>query len=182
MPYVVAAVVFVGALAGLNLLLTLGVVKRLREHTALLANGAGTSHGDDLDLIPVGEQIGDFVATTVNGERLARQQPGGDRLVGFLKPGCGPCEELMPEFIRLAGEMPGGQERVLAVVVGSGGEAAPLVAQLSGVARVAVELLDGPLCRAFRVDAFPTYILIDAAGTVRGASYRPSQLPVPQPT
>ena len=37
MPIVIAAVTIVGVLCVLDLLLTFGVIRRLREHTAMLA-------------------------------------------------------------------------------------------------------------------------------------------------
>lgn len=181
MPYVVAAVVFVGALSCLNLLLVLGVVKRLREHSALLAGGAGGSHAGDLDLIPAGERVGAFRATALDGVPVTRDGTDGERLVGFIKPGCAPCEEHMPAFIDLARGVPGGREQVLAVVVGTSEEAAPLIAQLSPVAQVVIELPDGPLGTAFQVHGYPSYYLLDGSGTVLGAAYRPGQLPVTQP-
>ncbi|MEU8607222.1 TlpA disulfide reductase family protein [Actinoplanes sp. NPDC048791] len=180
MPYVVSAVVFVGALSCLNLLLVLGVVKRLREHSALLAGGAG-AHAGDLDLMPAGERVGAYRATAVDGAPVTRDDTAGEQLVAFVKPGCAPCEEHMPTFIELAGKVTGGREQVLAVVVGTDEEAAPLLDRLSPVARVVIELPDGPLCRAFQVHGYPSYFLLDGSGTVLGAAYRPGQLPVTQP-
>ena len=69
MPVVLAALVIVGMLCALNLILTLGVIKRLREHAALLAGGPPT--------IAVGEAIGEFSARTVQGG--ARWQGAGRR-------------------------------------------------------------------------------------------------------
>jgi thiol-disulfide isomerase/thioredoxin len=178
MPYLLAAVVLLGAITGLNLLLTLGVIRRLRTHTAMLAGGGPAA---ELDLLPTGERIGGFEATAVDGEPAGRDALTGDTLVGFLKPACGPCEERMPEFLRLAEAMPGGRRRVLAVVAGTAEEAAPLLAQLSPVARVVVELVDGPVTRAFGVHGYPTYYVVDGAGTVRSGGYQPDQLLVPAP-
>jgi thiol-disulfide isomerase/thioredoxin len=178
MPYLLAAVVLLGTMTGVNLLLLLGVIRRLRTHTAMLAAGSG-GPAAGTDLLPAGERIARFEAVAVDGEPVGRDTLTGDTLVGFMKPACGPCEERMPEFLRLAAATPGGRERVLAVVAGTAEEAAPLLAQLSPVARVVVELFDGPVTRAFGVHGYPTYYLVDGAGTVRSGGYRPDRLMVP---
>ncbi|HET6856330.1 MAG TPA: hypothetical protein VFH94_04445, partial [Streptomyces sp.] len=63
MPFVIATVVLVGLLCTLDLVLTVGVIKRLREHTELLAKQGGGR----MSLGP-GDEVGAFSATTVDGE------------------------------------------------------------------------------------------------------------------
>ncbi len=76
MPVVLAALVIVGMLCALNLILTLGVIKRLREHAALLAGGPPT--------IAVGEAIGEFSVRTVHGDPLSDRSLGDETLVAFV--------------------------------------------------------------------------------------------------
>jgi hypothetical protein len=54
-----AAVVIVGEIAMLNLLLTFGVIRRLRGHNDLLAGGAGAARGVPT-MIGVGKSIAPF--------------------------------------------------------------------------------------------------------------------------
>ncbi|MFL6076545.1 MAG: TlpA disulfide reductase family protein [Mycobacteriales bacterium] len=163
MPYLIAALVLVGLLCVFQLVLTVGVIKRLREHTALLS-GANTPPRPPA--VKVGEEVGPFATTTVSDEPVSRDGLlSGDTLVGFFTLGCEPCAKRLPEFVEYARALPGGRDRVLATVVTDDpAKAAAYVADLSPVARVMVEDSDGPLTSAFRVSAFPTVVTV-APGT-----------------
>lgn len=164
MPFLTAAVVLVGALGALNLVLVLGMVKRLREHSALLTGRRGAPSAD----LEVGTRIGEFETVTEAAEPLTRASltEAGDLLVAFLSPGCAPCVEKLPGFVAHARSLPGGRRRVLAVVVGEPGEAAAFAAPLGPVAQVVVEEPNGALSRAFGVHSYPTLLRIgpDAEG------------------
>ncbi|MGK5545642.1 TlpA disulfide reductase family protein [Streptomyces sp. URMC 127] len=155
MGVLAAAIVLVGLVCTLDLVLTLGVVKRLREHTEELArlNGVGKA-----PVIAVGEAVGDFLATTVDGESLTDDSLTGDTLVAFFSPTCEPCKAKMPKFVEYARALPGGRNQVVATVVGDAEEAAAFVHELSPVARVVVEGHEGALSRAFRAEAYPTVL------------------------
>ncbi|MFD2417284.1 TlpA family protein disulfide reductase [Amycolatopsis pigmentata] len=155
MTVLVAAVILIGLLCGLDLLLTLGVVKRLRQHTELLSGGAGVVSTTDL---AVGDPVGAFQTSTVDGERLDDRTLAGTSVVAFFSPDCGPCKEKMPKFVEFAATMP--RDRVLAVVAATPEEAAPAVAALAPVARVVVEGPDGPLGAAFQVNGYPTILAV----------------------
>src|SRR6266508_1061488 len=118
MALLVAAVTVVGALGVVNLIFSLGVIRRLREHTEILDRLAagGGAQGESVMLRP-GETVGDFVATTMDGERVSRGALVGSTLVGFFSPDCAPCEERLPEFVDHAEHHPGGRRQVLAVIV-----------------------------------------------------------------
>lgn len=171
--------VLLGAVTALNLLLILGVVRRLRVHTAMLTAGGGPAAPPGL--IPAGERVGGFAATTVGGEPVSRDALAGDTVVGFMKPGCPPCEENLPGFLRLAAATPGGRHRVLAVVAGTAAEAAPLVARLSPAAQVLLDAEEGPVARAFEVHGYPAYYVVGETGIVRSAAYRPQQISIAAP-
>ncbi|MGK5545357.1 TlpA family protein disulfide reductase [Streptomyces sp. URMC 127] len=160
MPVLIAAVVLVGLLCTLDLILTLGVIKRLREHTALMSKMAETSPPGRPPVIKVGEEVGEFSAVTVDGEVLTRASLSGDTLVAFFSPSCGPCHEMLPKFAEYARTVPGGREQVLAVVVGTPGRAEGQVAGLASVARVVVQDTDTALTDAFQVFGFPTLLQV----------------------
>ena len=159
MAYLVAAVVLVGAIATVNLLLTVGVVRRLREHTAELAARRDDPAGPAG--LPVGAPVGEFAATGVSGRPVTRAMLDRPALVGFFSPGCAPCKEKLPDFVAQAARRPGGPDAVLAVVVGDPAEAAESVAALRPVATVVVEPEDGPLQWAFAIGGFPTFVLVE---------------------
>ncbi|GIH73964.1 TlpA family protein disulfide reductase [Planobispora longispora] len=176
MTYLTAAVVFVGLLCLLNLVLLLGVVKRLRQHSDLLAAGGRPGPGPSLE---PGGTIGDFRAPTADGATLAAEQLAGGTIVGFLSPGCGPCERILPEFARFAAA---DTRPVLAVVVAAAPEeAGPAAELLSPAATVVVEGIDGPVARAFGVDAFPTFCLVGEDGTVAAVGLDHRDLPAAVP-
>lgn len=87
----IVAVVALSFLCLVNLLLTLGLARRIREEPPEVMLPAG-AHTD-----------------------AALEPP---TLVGFFSPTCGPCQERLPEFIARARRAPAG--RTLAVVVGDG--------------------------------------------------------------
>src|SRR4051794_28290086 len=119
-----AALVVVGAVAVTNLLLTFGVIRRLREHTGLLADRPGGPPRKGV--IAKGEAPGDFVAMTTAAEPVSTGSISGGQLVGFFMPGCAPCKELAPRFVATARAEAGGRDRVLAVVAGDPDGAADL--------------------------------------------------------
>ncbi|GGN74794.1 TlpA family protein [Actinoplanes lobatus] len=168
MIVIVAALVLVGVLGMLNLVLTVGVIRRLRESQGHHPGGADP-------VLPVGTAVGEFTATTIDGDPV----DAFPALVGFFSPGCAPCTELLPEFADYARRMPGGRQRVLAVVAGTPETAADYVSVLSEVARVVVASADAPLPRAFRATAFPAVYLLDAERRVLVSGGRMDSFPAP---
>jgi thiol-disulfide isomerase/thioredoxin len=172
MAYLTAAVVVVGLLCLLDLLLTLGVIRRLREHTSKLAQlASGLSAGFPEELgVPVGEAVAGFAATATGGGLVSRELLAGRTLVGFFAPGCGPCEEQLPGFVEYAQSLPGGPGQAVAVVVGGDGaqdtKGSEYVERLDPVAQVVVEAPGGPVQSAFRVNGYPTLYLVDIGGVV----------------
>lgn len=69
----------------LNLVLTVGVIRRLREHTEQLSRVALSSPDP---ILHVGDRVGDFAVTTTDGEQLSDDRFTGRTLVGFFSPGC----------------------------------------------------------------------------------------------
>ncbi|QIS18657.1 hypothetical protein [Nocardia terpenica] len=164
MVFLIAAVVLVGAVCALDLLLTLGVVKRLREHTALLAARMPVLGAPNIE---TGMEIGEFATVTVDGSPLIPESLRTGTLVGFFTPDCRPCQEMLPKFVEYAKAVPGGRDRVLAVVVGNAGEAGDMVADLIPVARVVTEGDGGELTRAFRMVYFPSALTVAPNGNGR---------------
>ncbi|MEU9338866.1 hypothetical protein AB0D49_37905 [Streptomyces sp. NPDC048290] len=157
MAFLIAAVVFVGLLCVLDLILSLGVMKRLREHTELINNLSGRAS------IGVGEEVGDFTAGTVDGGTVTRAQLADGTLVGFFSPSCPACKEKLPKFVQHAAAMPGGRDRVLATVVGDARQTTDMVAALSPVARVVAESAQhGSVASAFQISAFPSVLMLAA--------------------
>jgi thiol-disulfide isomerase/thioredoxin len=192
MAYLTAAVVLVVLLCLLDLLLTLGVIRRLREHANQLAQlPPGLSAGFPEELgVPVGETVAGFAATTTSGELVSRELLASRTFVGFFAPGCGPCEEQLPGFVEYARAMPGGREQTLAVVIAGEGNAkdTEYLEQLAPVVRVVAEAPGGPVQSAFAVHGYPALYLVDDGGVVVAggmsmhALANPSATPVAEAT
>lgn len=175
MPYQTAGIAVLGALTLLNLLLTYGVIRRLREHTRLLA-GIGSA----APMLAPGSTVGDFAATTLDGELVSRDALSGQTLVGFFSPGCPACTERLPDFVARAATPAHGRARTLAVIAGGDESYAAQREQLAAVARVVVEPeRSGPVGRAFGVSAYPVFALVDPAGEVLASGYTLDSIPAP---
>lgn len=169
MSYLAAAVVLVGLLCVLNLFLTLGLIRRLREQRAAQPQSATPPTA-----LKPGSPIGDFATTTIDGEPVSRQNLVG--LVGFFSAGCTPCHDLAPRFAEHAAGAP--RQDVLAVVAGDDPE---LVAALSPAARVVTEDFDGVVTTAFQNAWTPALYLVDAGHRVVATGGRLEDLPVESP-
>lgn len=175
MTVLIGAVVIVGALCLLDLLLTFGVIRRLREHTEMLARSQPA--GVDVIGLTAGEAPEAFTATDEEG--AAVRGPSGLSVVAFFSPSCSVCPKRAPAFIDYVRGHLVGRDEVLAVVVGQATESVPYLADLTEVARVCTESPDGSVGRAFAVRGFPAFFVLDAGGTVLWSGYDPAALPAP---
>jgi hypothetical protein len=125
----------VGALCLLNLLLTVGVIRRLKEHTALIES---MNAPPPAMVLSPGERIGDFTAETEDGVRVSSDTLATELLVAVFSPGCSACTEQLPRFVGAARTATGGRDHVIAVVAGAREEYAEEIDRLSVVARVFV--------------------------------------------
>ncbi len=157
MRYLAAAVVLVGLLCSIDLILTLGVIKRLREHGEVLSRRGPWMSA----ILPAGSMVSPFTAVTTDGGRVSRDLLVAGTLVGFFTPGCTSCERQLSGFVGSAGLLPDGRRRALAVVVADDEAAAAMVRLLSQAAHVVVEAPFGPVAAAFQVATFPAFCLLD---------------------
>jgi thiol-disulfide isomerase/thioredoxin len=178
MPILTAAVVLVGILCVIDLLLTFGIIRRLREQNETLRQVQQQPAVAEPDIaLPEGSKVCTFAATAVDGTELSNVADTGTRLlVGFFAPGCEPCKERMPQFIEYAARFEG---RVIAVAAGDAAETADMVAPLREVAEVVVEQEGGPLHKAFAATGYPALCLVDDSGIVVASGWEMSVLPAP---
>lgn len=173
MTIVIAAVALVAALCLLDLLLTFGVIRRLREHTALLA---GVRDPGPIGL-EAGQSPGAFSAVTTAGDLV--DNTTGLRVVAFFSTSCSACPERVPPFAEYLRSHSIGRDSVLAVVSGTTGAVPPYLDQLTEVAQVCIESADGDVARAFRVLGFPLFCVLDPDGVLIASGYEPSVLSEP---
>jgi hypothetical protein len=156
-----SVLLFAGVLLlALNLVLTYGALRRLREHDRLLNPDQGAP------IKGVGETVAEFTATTTDGLALTRSGLAPGTLAGFFTPGCQPCREKLPEFVRAAAAHPAGRDGVLAVVVGDAESTAADVRLLTAVARVVVASRGDEILTAFGVRAFPSICTLGERGRI----------------
>ncbi|WP_433334617.1 TlpA family protein disulfide reductase [Spirillospora sp. CA-294931] len=169
MPFLIAAVVLVGAVCLVDLVLTLGTVRRLRAHTALIEHLLSKLTSSPKTMLDAGERVGAFSALSTDGELITREsltQGAETALVGFFSPDCDACREKMPDFIRRAEDSPG----AIAVVVGQEAASKELVASfaLQRVARLVYERSgESAMATAFGVKAFPAVGVVDETGVLQ---------------
>ncbi|MET7469820.1 hypothetical protein ACFYON_19825 [Micromonospora sp. NPDC005686] len=162
----------------LNLIFTLGVVRRLREHSQLLAQPHGGT-GSNEGLFPAGERIDDFTAHTVQGAVVNRAMLPRGAVVAFFSPNCQPCIEKVPDFIEYASAQPDGPSRVFAVVAAADDfETKDMVRQLSPVATVLAAKGGQPMLDVFKGSGFPAIYVMGDAGVVESGGHTLSHLPV----
>jgi hypothetical protein len=175
MQYLMATVAFVGVLCLLDLVLTLGVLRRLRDHSEALDLLRSQPVADSR--LGVGERAGSFSAVSTTGVTVTGEVPAS-RLVGFFAPGCQPCEEQLPTFMAYAVGFPG---EVLAVVASDGRKSYPIGAELAEVGAVVHEPGNGPVHQAYRVSGYPSMYLVDGDGIVQATGSAVSALPAAAP-
>ncbi|MEU7134936.1 hypothetical protein [Streptomyces sp. NPDC046261] len=152
----------VGALCLLDLLLTVGLIRRLRAQPA--PRTAADRFADD-GMLPPGALVGAFETRTVDGRPLHSRDLGTGTVVVFLSPGCPPCHEQLPRVAAALGAAPA--RRAVAVVAGGAdgdAETEQMLKELGPVARVVHESGTGPVTEAFAVRGFPAMCRVRAAG------------------
>jgi thiol-disulfide isomerase/thioredoxin len=173
------SVLILTTLVVVNLILTLGILRRLR---APAEAGVTTLSGPAVEatLPDVDSEPGDFTALTPDGERLTAAHLTGTTLVGFFATDCASCKELIPRFMDRALAMPGGRERVLVVIQGDPVVAGKLGGLLNTVARVITEPNEGQVANAFGVRFFPTVCLLDGL-RITASAFDIDRLPTLRP-
>jgi len=174
MPYLTAAVILLSLFSIGHMLITLGLVRRIR----IMAAETGTAPAAPPTLI-IGESPAEFAVTSESGRRFERAGlSGGRNLIGFFSTTCEPCVENAPRFAEYARTFEPG--RVLAVVQDGESGAARAFAEryLPGV-EVVIEAMNGPAARAFKVEAFPTMYVLDPEGRVERFAFTTARLPQP---
>jgi thiol-disulfide isomerase/thioredoxin len=162
-----AVVAVIGAVAVVNLVLTMGVLRRLREQALSPAPGSAVHHEQRLPA--VGAAVTDFHTVDVDGRDLSLHDLTGPAVVGFFTPGCPPCEALLPEFVAAAAEP--GRQAIAVIVVDPGEDESDYRRRLAPAARTVVENPHGVVQRAFGADVFPTIAVLDAEHTIIASSF-----------
>ena len=178
MTVLTVAVVFVGVLCLLDLVLTLGVVRRLRDHSERLATLQAPP--DETAIAAQGDHITPFEASTVDGETISVADLAEPTLVAFFSPDCPACVQQLPKFVDYAHTFPGGPARTLIVITSRSG-GAKYHAELTGLGRIVTEPeLTGDVQKAFSTRGYPAFLVV-VDGVVAQSSHAVADLPQHQP-
>lgn len=153
-----AAVVLLCLLCTFDLLLTFGVIRRLRQHTGQLAD---LRTKPAITGMTVGGDVGAFESRTTDGRVVTSAGLPGDTLVAFFSTSCAACHERLPEFLGHVTGL-GADTRVLAVVAGTAEETPTMVPALAAVAEVVREDDEqGAMSTAFSVRGYPVLFRLE---------------------
>ncbi|MET7875933.1 peroxiredoxin family protein [Micromonospora profundi] len=159
-----------------NLVLGMGIIRRLREHTEILS-GSGSKEG----LTQPEHRIDDIAVATLGGGTFARDTLAGSTLVAFFMPGCAGCKIALPEFISEVGQGRYAGHRVIGVVNGSGEEADALRDQLAALVDTVVPTATRDVIKAFDSSVYPAFYVVDETGTIRQSSTKLAEIDLPVP-
>lgn len=172
MPYLVA-LVLVGAVSALNLVLTTAVVRRMRMYER---EPSRRTPGDPLGGLPEGAALPAFTGTVAGGGAVTDGDlRGRPAVVAFLSTDCPGCLERAPEFAVAARAVLERGGRAVAVVI-EGADPVDALTAAAGPATAVYEPVDrsGPMTRAFAVKTFPTFFMVDEAGTIASRELPPA--------
>lgn len=145
----------VGALAVVNFLLSMALIRRVRVLQELVER----TPQRDPNLPKTGEAIGSFQATTLQGETLSNEtlKPGVS-LVGFFTTHCKPCAALRAQLLESPPTLP-----VVAFVEGPADdpEVGEMAEALKRIARVVYTRNNDALHQAFKPAGYPTLIRVE---------------------
>lgn len=185
MPYLITLVAVLTAATLLNLLLIVGVIRRLRDQDdriSALPQADGFPAGfspPDRAMLQAGDRVPSFTATSTDGDEITRDGDNdGRRLVAFLSPECPGCLDQLPHLADYAAEFPGGRDQVLTVLAGTPEDVEPMRTQLEPHSRIVIEPWgNGAVAKAFDMKMWPAFALVEPDGTIAVVQGRVRKLP-----
>ncbi|GGN75975.1 TlpA family protein [Actinoplanes lobatus] len=157
--------VVVGVVAVLNLILTVGVIRRLKDHeqrfTELSADD-GASNAQP----SVGTAVPEFTAATTTGGKVTAADLRDGGLIGFFSVGCPPCAEQLPDFTRFLRAMDD-TPALIVIEAPSPADAAAFL-EVTGDLPVVLDGGDG-LCKTFEVNRFPSMAQLSGGAVAANA-------------
>jgi hypothetical protein len=157
MPFLVAAIALVGSVCVVNLVLTYGVIRRLRQHAELLSSRRS-------GMALTSDEVAEFATVTADGKEVDQTRVAQYSLIGLFSAGCAPCAQLLPKFVARAANG-GASERMLAVVL-PGDWAADDIERLAAAATVVSGEDAKVVATAFGVQGYPVLCRVSPSGRI----------------
>ncbi|MER6564250.1 TlpA disulfide reductase family protein [Streptomyces sp. NPDC001027] len=176
MSYAIAGLALLAAVTLVNALLTVAVSKRWR--TMMAPAPPAADPGPPALAVQEGDRAPAFTLHTPGGDVSASALAGQPALICFLRPDCGPTRDSLPGIQRWAEANTPSGARLVAVVSGSPADAGPLLEAVGPLTELtATDPVNGPVAGAFGVRHHPSFVLLDADGTVTGTGIGQGSLP-----
>jgi hypothetical protein len=168
MTYLSVAICIAGVVVSFNLLLTFLLIRRVNRQGERL----GQRRPAQFFALPSGGRIPALTVPTISGGTYSLGGPDGNRsVVAFLSPDCPACHRQLAELKEYARTIPGGADRVLAVVLARNqSSATDLAHELTGWASVTLEPPQGTAQKAFSVSSYPSFYALAGDGKIEAGA------------
>lgn len=122
-----------------------------------------------------------FTARTRTAQVLdSADLAGRTYLLAFLSSSCAGCLTALPSLLGYASQLRDPQQAITVIVGAFNDRAADIEQRLTGLATIVSEPEGGPIATAYRINLFPSYVLVSESGTVLANSSSVLELPLPQ--
>ncbi|TDB95827.1 hypothetical protein [Actinomadura sp. 7K534] len=142
----------IGILCLLNLLLTYGLIRKVRA-----MQSRHSAERPEVSF-PVGAEVQEFSAVTTANDVLDRASFTSPTLIAFLSPDCEPCQAILPEFVAQASTR---ERPAVAVVLGSPDRAGQWAESLEEVCPVVIETPGAAMSAAFGIKGTPAVLTVE---------------------
>lgn len=167
MVFVVVALCLLTTLVVIDLLMSFGIIRRLRAHSEMIYDRDGAAS------LPAGTPVPDFVSLNAKGESMsAAWLRGATSAVAFVTQDCPSCHAQLPALLDMLKQRGADGDRSLVIVVDvpGGQDITELAAMFDGLATVVIEPLGGILQTAFRINGLPAFVAVDPEAIVMSSS------------
>lgn len=169
MDFWVASTVLLWVVVLLNLLLTVGLIRRVNATAA--APGPPLPPG-----LPAGTELPHVTVRPLDGDDVALTSvAAGPSVLLFLSPSCEGCRDQLPAVREVVGAAPG-VRAVALVATADPGEAAAYRDELPGATVVMAAGGGADALGVLQVHSFPMYYTVDAGSRIAASAFTPAQL------
>jgi len=161
------ALIVVSVLALLDLLLSVGYIRRLRDLDHVLRDRSSLLNRTTMiGGLAVGTPVPSFTATALTGTVVTPDTFAGTNwLLGFFGATCGSCRSYLPVMQQLIDN----GAPALVVIDGSRDHAADLLKMVRPEVPTVIDV-SSDISQAFKLEVYPTFYLVDEIGDIAFAS------------
>jgi thiol-disulfide isomerase/thioredoxin len=160
-------VILIGLALSLNVIMTLGLIRRLRQIHHSVAEWIPSGRYVPLpDGLPIGEVPPSFSVTDLDGEVISEATLAGQiSVLGFFAASCESCRLYLPRLRDLSKQRARDLQS-LVVIDGDAAHAGDLITVGRETGRVVTGELNTGMSGIFKVHFYPTFYVVDESGKV----------------